>query len=64
MNIVVGGLVAKPYRSTLKYQNYKKDVDPNVHVRMFQVVVKANGETLQEFIINTFNYTLKEMTLD
>jgi hypothetical protein len=31
---------------------------------MFQAVVKANGETLQEFIINAFNYTLKEMTLD
>ncbi len=56
--------MAKPYRSTLKYQNYKKDVNPNVHVIMFQAIVKANGKTLHEFIINAFSYTLKEMTLD
>jgi hypothetical protein len=63
VNIVAGGSVAKPYRSTLKYQNYKKDLDPNVHVRMFQAIVKTNGETLQKFIIYAFSYTLKEMTL-
>jgi hypothetical protein len=63
-NIVARGSVIKPYQSTLKYQNYKKDVDPNVHVIMFQAIVKANGITLHEFIINAFIYTLKEMTLD
>jgi len=56
--------VIKPYQSTLKYQNYKKDVDPNVHMIMFQAIVKANGITLHELIINAFIYTLKEMTLD
>jgi hypothetical protein len=56
VNIRVGGLVTRPYWSTLKYPHYKKDVDPNVHVRVFQTVVKANGKTFEEYIINAFNY--------
>jgi hypothetical protein len=29
---------------------------------VFQAVVKANGETLEEYIINAFSYTLKKTT--
>jgi hypothetical protein len=39
-NIIAMGSVVRPYQSALKYQNYNKDVDPNVHVRMFQAIVK------------------------
>jgi hypothetical protein len=31
---------------------------------MFQAIVKANGKTSEEYIINTFNYTLRETTLE
>jgi hypothetical protein len=29
-----------------------------------QAVVQTNGKTSKEYIINAFNYTLKEMTLN
>jgi hypothetical protein len=38
------GLMAKPYRLTLKYLDYKKDANPNAHVRVFNVVVRTNGK--------------------
>jgi hypothetical protein len=47
-----------------KYPNFKKDDNPNVHVRMFNFVVKANAETFKEYIINAFNYMLKDTTSD
>jgi len=53
---------ARPYRLVLKYPYYKKDADVDAHVRVFNVDVKANGETSKEYIITTFNYTLKEMS--
>jgi hypothetical protein len=58
------GSMARPCRSPLKYPNYKKDANPNVHVTMFQVAIRVNGETFEEYIINAFNYTLREMRLD
>jgi hypothetical protein len=48
----------------LKYPNFKKDVDPNAHVRVFISVVKKNGETFEEYIINAFSITLKDMALN
>jgi hypothetical protein len=38
------GLMAKPYRLALKYLDYKKDANPNAHVRVFNVVVRTNGK--------------------
>jgi hypothetical protein len=35
----------KPYRQPLNYPKYVKDVDPNAHVKMFEIVIRANGET-------------------
>jgi hypothetical protein len=46
----------------LKYHDFKKDVDLNVHVKVFNSVVKANVETFEEYIINAFNYKLKGTT--
>ncbi len=54
----------KPNKVTFKCPNFKKDVDPNVHVRVFNFVVKVNVKTSKEYIINAFNYMLKDMTLD
>jgi hypothetical protein len=36
----------------LKYLDYKKDVNSDAHVKVFNVVVKENGETFKEYIIN------------
>jgi hypothetical protein len=52
----------RPNKVVLKYPNFKIDVDPDVHVRVFNFVVKANVETFEEYIINAFNYTLRDMT--
>lgn len=62
VNLGVGVLEAKPYQSTLKYSNYKKDVDPYAHVKVLNVAIKANGETFKEYIINAFSYTLQKTT--
>jgi len=44
----------------LKYLNYKKNVDPNAHVKVFNGAIKENGETSREYVINAFNYTLRK----
>ncbi len=51
--------MTKPYQSTLKYLDYKKDAHLDAHVKVFQTIIKAKGETSKEYIINTFSYTLK-----
>jgi hypothetical protein len=58
------GHYVKPNRVAVNYPNYKKHADPNGHVRMFNFVVKVNVETFEKFIINAFNYTLKDMISD
>jgi hypothetical protein len=35
VNTIARGLEARPYQSTLKYPNYKKDTDINAHVKVF-----------------------------
>jgi len=60
----IDGFYVKPNRVAFKYPNFKKDVDPNAHVRMFNFVVKANTKTFEEYIINAFSYTLKDTTSD
>jgi len=61
VNTTAWGSMARPYQSILKYPNYKKDVDPIVHVKVCQVVIKENGKTSKKTIIYAFNYTLKKM---
>jgi len=52
----------KPNRVAPKYLDFKKDVDLDVHIRMFNFVVKTNAETSKKYIITTFNYMLKDTT--
>ncbi len=52
----------KPNRVALKYHDFKKDVDLDVHVRVFNYVMKAYVKTSKEYIINVFNYMLKNTT--
>ncbi len=42
----------------------KKNVDPNVHVKVFNSIVKVNAKTSKKYIINAFNYMLRDMTLN
>jgi len=55
-------LVARPYRLALKYLDYKKYANPNAHVKVFNEVIKTNGEMYEEYIINAFSDALREMT--
>jgi hypothetical protein len=54
------GHYVKPNRVTLKYFDFKKDVDLNAHVKVFNFVVKTNVKTFEEYIIDVFNYMLKD----
>ncbi len=51
----------RPNRVALKYLNFKKIVDLDVHVRVFNSIVKTSAKTFEKYIINTFNYTLRNM---
>jgi hypothetical protein len=35
----------RPYCRPFNYPKYVKDFDPDVHVKMFKVAIKANSET-------------------
>jgi hypothetical protein len=48
-----------PYRK-LQYPTYVKDIDLDVHIRVFKKAIKANGETMEIDIINMFGFTLKD----
>jgi hypothetical protein len=45
VNIKAWILVGRPYKSTLKYQDYKKDANKNVHVKLFNATIRINGKT-------------------
>jgi hypothetical protein len=58
------GHYVRPNRVALKYLNFKNDVDQDAHVKVFNYVVQANAKTFEEYIINVFNYMLRNTALD
>jgi hypothetical protein len=54
----------KPNKVALKYLDFKKDVDLDAHVKVFNFAVKENAKTFEEYIINSFSYTLRDTTLN
>jgi len=58
------GHYVRPNRVALKHPNLKKNVIPDVHVKMFNSIAKANVETSKKYIIKVFNYTLRNITLN
>jgi hypothetical protein len=52
----------RPFMRPLNYHEYKKDYDPNVHVRVFKATIKANNEMVDEETTNMFNFTLRNNT--
>jgi hypothetical protein len=58
------GHYVKPNKVAFKYFDFKKDVDTNAHVRMFNFAIKGNVETSEKYIINAFSYMPKDTTSD
>jgi hypothetical protein len=56
------GHYVRPNKVALKYFDFKKGVDLDVHIRMFISIVKENAKTFEKYIINVFSYTLKGTT--
>jgi hypothetical protein len=48
-----------PYMK-LQYPTYIKDIDLDVHIRVFKKAIKANGETTEVDIINLFGFTFRD----
>jgi hypothetical protein len=40
--------------------NYVKNIDLDVHIKVFEEAIKTNGETVEANIINLFGFTLKD----
>ncbi len=53
-----------PYCWPLNYPEYVKDFDPDVHVRVFKVAIRVNGEIEDVEIVNMFSFTLKDIVCD
>jgi hypothetical protein len=43
---------------------YVKDTDLDVHIRIFKKIIKANGETVEAYIMNLFGFTLRDNILE
>ncbi len=54
----------RPNKVVFKYFDFKKNVDPDVHVKVFNYEVKENACTFKEYVINAFNYMLRDTALD
>jgi hypothetical protein len=48
-----------PYRK-LQYPTYVKDINLDVHIRVFKKAIKTNGEIVKSTIINLFGFTSKD----
>jgi hypothetical protein len=58
------GHYVKPNMVALKYPDFKKDVNLDAHVKLFNSTIKVNAKTFEMYIINAFSYTLRDTTLD
>ncbi len=53
------GHYVRPNKVTIKYHDFKKDVDLDAHVRVFNSIVKVNAKISKKYIINVFSYMLE-----
>jgi hypothetical protein len=56
------GHYVRPNKVAFNYHDFKKNVDPNAHVKVFNSIVKGNVKTSKEYIINAFSYMLRDKT--
>jgi hypothetical protein len=54
----------RPYCQSLNYPNYVLDADLDVHVKVFKVAIKANGEIDDAKIVNLFSFTFRDIVFD
>jgi hypothetical protein len=54
----------RPYCWPLNYPKYVKDSNPDVHVKVLKVAIRANSEIDDVKIVNMFNFTLKDIVFD
>jgi hypothetical protein len=52
------------YCRSLKYLEYVKDYDPDVHAIFIKVAIRTNGETKDAKIVNLFSFTFKDIMSD
>jgi hypothetical protein len=48
-----------PYKK-LQYPTYVKDIDLNVHIKVFKKAIKINDEMVEADIINLFGFTIRD----
>jgi hypothetical protein len=53
------GHFVRPNMVALKYLDFKKNADPDAHVKVFNLVMKVNANTSIKYIINAFSSMLK-----
>jgi hypothetical protein len=54
----------KPYHWPFNYPKYVKDSNPNAHVKVFKVAIRANGETKYAKNVNMFSFTFSDIVFD
>jgi hypothetical protein len=50
----------RPFKRPVNHLKYIKNFDLDAHVQVFKVAIKANGETIDEEIVNLFNFMLRD----
>ncbi len=60
----INGHYVRPNMVAFKYPNFKKVVNLDAHVKLFNSIIKVNAKTFEMYIINAFSYTLRDTTLD
>jgi hypothetical protein len=58
----INGHFVRPNKVVFKYLDFKKNVDPNVHVKVFNFVVNTNVESFEKYIINAYNNIFRDTT--
>jgi len=51
----------RPYHQSLNYLQYVKDFDLDVHVIIFKIAIRVNGEINDAKTVNLFSFTLKDI---
>jgi hypothetical protein len=60
----INGHFVKTNKVALKYPDFKKNADPNAHVKMFNYEVKVNVETLKKISSMCLTIRSRDTTLD
>jgi len=48
------------FLTAIQYPTYVKDIDHDVHIKIFKNAIRANGKTMEVNIINLFGFILHD----